>query len=144
MSSPGHPDPAVIRWLTYDKLLQDAEKKNYHRIEALYTAANLKNDDLVPLLDEKRALDVRLPETIFNDMCYVLAERIAESGTRFISQAFRMRSPDGKYEWKIVTLLSLPAGVQRKYLFELQEAGRSVLNALKLEYGDSLEQEDTE
>lgn len=79
MSYPGHPDPAVIRWLTYDKLLQDAEKKNYHRIEALYTAANLKNDDLVPLLDEKRALDVRLPETIFNDMCYVLAERIAES-----------------------------------------------------------------
>jgi EAL domain-containing protein (putative c-di-GMP-specific phosphodiesterase class I) len=70
-----------------------------------------------------------------------IAERIAESGTRFISQAFRMRRPDGKYEWKIVTLLSLPAGVQRKYLFELQEAGRSVLNALKLEYGDSWEQE---
>ena len=73
-----------------------------------------------------------------------IAERIAESGTRFISQAFRMRSPDGKYEWKIVTLLSLPAGEQRKYLFEIQEAGRSVLNALKLEYGDSWEQEDTE
>ena len=32
----------------------------------------------------------------------------------------------------------------RKYLFELQEAGKSVLNALKLEYGDSWEQEDSE
>ena len=73
-----------------------------------------------------------------------IAERITESGTRFISQAFRMRRPDGGYDWKIATLLSLPAGEQRKYLFELQEAGRSVLNALKLEYGDSWEQEDTE
>ncbi len=71
-------------------------------------------------------------------------ERIAESGTRFISNAFRMRVPNGGYKWRLLTLLSLPAGVKRKYLFELQEAGRSVLNALKLEYGDSWEQEDTE
>ena len=79
MSSSGHPDPAVIRWFVYESLLQDAEKKNYRRIEALYAAANLKNEDLVPLLNEKRALDVQLSETIFNDMCYALAERIAES-----------------------------------------------------------------
>ncbi|MBP0962442.1 MAG: EAL domain-containing protein [Oscillospiraceae bacterium] len=70
-----------------------------------------------------------------------IGERIAESGTRFISNAFRMRMPNGGYKWKIVTLLSLPAGVERKYLFELQEAGRAVLNSLKLEYGDSWEQE---
>ena len=78
MNSPGHPDPAVIRWFVFDRLLQDAEKKNYQRIESLYVSAGLKNADLVPLLNEKRALDLRLPETIYNDMCFVLAERIAE------------------------------------------------------------------
>ena len=78
MNSPKHPDPAVIRWFVFDRLLQDAEKKNYQRIESLYVSAGLKNADLVPLLNEKRALDLRLPETIYNDMCFVLAERIAE------------------------------------------------------------------
>ena len=79
MDTPKYQESVVIRSFVFGKLLDDAEKKNYRRIQALYIAANLKNTDLIPLLDEKRSLDVQFSETIFNDMCYVLAERISES-----------------------------------------------------------------
>ena len=67
-----------IRFISLNTLLGDAEKRRYDKIQKLWIAANLKNSDLLEILNEVRACDTSLVESIFNDMCYILAERIPE------------------------------------------------------------------
>lgn len=69
---------SAIRFMSFHKLLSDVEKRHYDRIQKLWIAANLKNADLLELLNEVHSYDVPPEESVFNDMCFILAERIPE------------------------------------------------------------------
>lgn len=76
-------EPSIVRWFTFERLLNDAERKRYDRIRRLYAASGIRcsSEDFLSLLNEKRACgDVPLCDSIFEDMCYVIAEKLSEGG----------------------------------------------------------------
>lgn len=78
--------------------------------------------------DQKRYLNFMNMDTI--------EDRLLETGTNFITEAFRLHDKAGSYKWRLVTLLKVPSGVNRTYLYEIQEASHKTLKSIRIEYGD--------
>ena len=77
------PEPCIVRWFTFEALLKDVERKRYDRLRRLCIAAGIDtaSEKFLSILNEKRACgDVPLCDSIFEDMCYFIAEKIAGDG----------------------------------------------------------------